>query len=159
MRPKGILEMPRARRWLVASLATLLFSFGQGCSRDRSDRHVRARAKNYLMDLCKAICVLEGESGKRIAPDAPSLIAAFEANGILEWLKIDRGAREIRDAWGSPIIILSAEGRIIALGSAGPDGSWERGGRDDILVLMPDVRQSRPTSTSSRGANAPAPAE
>lgn len=48
--------------------------------------------------------------------------------------RIDAAGESIVDEWGSEVVVLAKEGRLWALGSAGPNGRWENGGGDDILV-------------------------
>jgi hypothetical protein len=42
--------------------------------------------------------------------------------------------RNRRDRWGNDILYFEEDGRIVRIGSPGPDGSWDGGTGDDILI-------------------------
>ena len=40
----------------------------------------------------------------------------------------------ILDHLGNPVVLISRAGRLVALGSSGPDGKWEGGKGDDVIA-------------------------
>ena len=53
---------------------------------------------------------------------------------------MDETAGVLFDRWGEEISPVVEDGRLIGLGSAGPDRIWRDGRGDDIIVVLDDVR-------------------
>ena len=52
-------------------------------------------------------------------------------NDIYEYIDVER--RTILDNWGEPIILIVEDGKLVALGSKGPDRKWQGGSNDDVV--------------------------
>jgi hypothetical protein len=42
------------------------------------------------------------------------------------------------DPWNRPVVIIAREGTVSGLGSAGPNGVWEEGKNDDVVLMFQD---------------------
>lgn len=46
----------------------------------------------------------------------------------------------ITDAWATPFVIISCDGKFSALGSCGPNQIWEYGSNDDVIYVIEGPR-------------------
>ena len=139
----------RIYMWLVFVL--IICGITLGCRQPDSGGHTRARSKIIMYNIHTAILIAEREMNEAIP---------ITLHGLVDWLfkdippsvdtSVECEIRAMKDAWGNPLIVLSDEsGKFIGLGSAGPDGFWQNGQGDDIIVTLDEVRIRRGWVTSS----------
>ncbi len=61
----------------------------------------------------------------------------LESHGI-----VDEEGR-VRDGWGRPVVIETRDDGAIVIGSSGPNGIWEHGGGDDIVIILASDTEER----------------
>ena len=140
-------------RWILLVLtgSALIWS---GCRRlGRAERESMTMAKGDLQALAVAIAVTQREY-----QDMP----AVSMEGLVDWLHekwgkhlhdVDYDRKVIRDWWDSPIVLVVEEGKLKSLGSRGPNGQWEDGSGDDIVVTIKWLEQSAPAHSATTRAN------
>jgi hypothetical protein len=106
-----------------------------------SSGYDRATTRNHLASICRLIPLFE-ETSKQPAPvTMPEFVDWLGA--CTKQLDVDYEGRTIRDYWGRPAVLIVRDGKLDALGSAGPNGRWEEGKGDDILARVEDVNKKR----------------
>lgn len=60
---------------------------------------------------------------------------AIESRGICSLL--DDSSGTLTDLWGRPLQLIVVDGRLAEVGSKGPNGEWEEGKGDDIVMPIP----------------------
>ena len=115
-------------------LATPLAS---GCARgEKPQGHWRADTMNVLRQLAREVEALEPSR-----EPAPTTMPDF-----VQWLSKTYGGRELHyrrdaagalvDAWGEPVVLVSVDDRLIAVGSKGQDRTWQGGLGDDMVAFI-----------------------
>ena len=130
----------------VPFFIVLLFA---GCSPSDNPDHGRAtRTRQRLHYICKMIPLAEAEAAEAKLEDASKTTPPITLKELVQWLEqntllwradrriIDIKKKTIRDAWGREIILIAYDGKLAALGSKGPDGKWDAGKKDDIVVYL-----------------------
>ena len=58
-----------------------------------------------------------------------------------EWgtIPFDPEKKMFLDAWRRPVVLVTESGSLTGLGSSGPNGQWQNGEGDDILVVLKDL--------------------
>ncbi len=100
--------------------------------------HVYSRSKATRMEL--QIAIIEAASNSKTRYDWPT-IEAFTAalHGCGNSGRSASPDGPLLDTWGHRVVFMTQNGKGVALGSAGPDGVWEGGAGDDIVVFFRDV--------------------
>ena len=124
----------------VRAIAWLLCVAMVGCAHPDTGGHARARSRNILVSVCKIIWVAETETNSPPPTGLQELVQWLEQHSYKDEPYVDYAGRTIRDTWGNPIVLLSQDGKLAAVGSAGPNRVWEGGKGDDILVKLEEVR-------------------
>lgn len=111
-------------------------------------------AEGQLADITAAINnahEFAGEPGyEQIDAPAPAENRRLAAWLATNDLTIDPNtARDgvLVDPWGRPLELITRDGRLIQLGSRGPDGQWAVGAGDD--VLGPEIQPFAPAATTT----------
>ena len=120
------------------------------------DRDARLHAEGYMWSktagrmslICKLIILAEDDMDEPIPVTMSELIDWLAKSGYADTeydsADIDFQQKMIQDAWGNPLKVLSDEsGRFIGFGSAGPNGLWQNGQGDDIIVTVDEVKNKR----------------
>jgi len=89
--------------------------------------------------VCKHICLAEHNTEEPPPLKLPELVD-WLAKHAAEGPYIDYKRKTIRDVWGNPVVVVSESGKLTGLGSAGPDGNWQNGAGDDIVVTLEEVK-------------------
>jgi hypothetical protein len=93
------------------------------------------------MDVCKAIVLAEEDSGEKAPCAFPELVRWLDEKKVLgPHEHIDRKAGVIRDIWGAPLVLLTRNAQLAGVASKGPDGQWESGHGDDLLLWLDRFR-------------------
>ena len=108
-----------------------------GCKRPDTAGHARARTKTTLFSVCKTIWVVESFTEEPPPVKLPELIDWMEKHANFD----DYQPKTIKDVWGNQIVVVSRAGKFVGVGSSGPDGIWQDGTGDDILVTLEDVKR------------------
>ena len=111
-----------------------------GCAQLDISGHARARSKTILVSICKLIWMAETETNSPPPTGLQELVQWLEPHSYKNEPYIDYAGRNIRDTWHNPIVLISQDGKLVAVGSAGPNRAWEGGKGDDILVKLEEVR-------------------
>lgn len=123
-----------------ATAVSLVVAFLCGCRRDRTETRRIVDAKNLLLAVAKLIMVAESLSEKGPPQSLPELVEWIASNASGEESYIDYHNKSIRDPWDSEIVLVSQDETLVAIGSPGPNGRWQNGESDDIVLKLEDVR-------------------
>jgi hypothetical protein len=104
--------------------------------------HEIESAHHQLTETCEDIRSLESDYGEPAPSDPAKLV---------QWMKMHMGGEPLYtkngillDPWDHPVVVLTSDGKVTGLGSAGPDGVWQGGTGDDIVVKLGPPIGSRP---------------
>lgn len=90
---------------------------------------------NRLTGLCKLIAIATTDGGD--PPTAmPDLVTWLEAHASRDEKLINYSGKMAVDAWGNPVVLLTLEGALYAIGSCGPNARWDGGSGDDIVAKV-----------------------
>jgi len=131
-----------------------------GCPRDSRDVYREVETHSRIWDCIVAIRILRDARDDKVLPLPTSnaeLVRWLSRHqpAVLKSLQegnaVDSVSGGIVDAWGNPLIVLKTEdGKLRGIGSAGQNGTWEVGGNDDIVIMLPPRgSESRPTSSGA----------
>ncbi len=113
---------------LIITLLLIVFvleSYSVRLSHRRHSNIREVRTKNILYDLCQGVFLVMAET-ETMPPDSPEaptklsdLFVWFSDGGLLPSEGyIDIKNKSIHDDWGNPIVLITKEGKLSALGSA-----------------------------------------
>jgi hypothetical protein len=123
----------------VAALVSLALVVG--CRQPDPEGHMRAESRTTLFSVCKLVYLAESETEEPPPVKLGPLVTWLAKNASAEESYIDYKQGTIKDAWGRPITVIAEDGRFVGVGSSGPDGHWQSGEGDDIVVTLQDVRR------------------
>jgi len=121
--------------------ALVVLALVVGCRQPDPEGHIRTESRITLFSVCKDVYVVESNTEEPPPVKLGPLVAWLAKNGLAEASYIDYKQGTIKDAWGRPITVIAEEGRFVGVGSSGPDGHWQSGDGDDIVVTLEDVRR------------------
>ncbi len=126
-------------RCLRLTAVLLLAGSFYGCQSGKAvQRDVDAR--NMLETMCKLVCIGEAVYDEPPPTSLPRLVDWIATNVSNDLDYIDYDNKTIRDPWNNEVVLVAENETLIGIGSAGPNGRWENGQGDDILVKLQDVR-------------------
>ena len=128
----------------ILVFASVLCGCRSGRDEARGRRIVATMVR--LRSVGGLILIYEAQPDPPPPPPTSSVAERVEWLRPLEWLEvpeIDYDNKTIKDAWGSEIVLMSTEGVLVALGSPGPDLTWQRGEGDDIVQRLDDLKNER----------------
>ena len=129
---------------VVASvaLAVLICAATPGCRRDGPETHNHVESRTILRDVCIYVRLAESTTQEQPPTKVPELIGWLEAAGHVskDEAYINYHEKTITDAWGNKVVVVSQAGKFVGVGSPGPDGIWQEGTGDDILVTLESVK-------------------
>ena len=138
------------RKVALVAMVTLGCVTVSGCrGRDTAD-YARAHLGSQSWEILYSVCVRvqTAESFKEEHEEPPPV----KLPELVEWLVkhyafddhairyIDYQQKTIKDAWGNQIVVVSRADKFVGVGSPGPDGNWQDGAGDDIIVTLEDVK-------------------
>ena len=112
-----------------------------GCRQARLQAHMQGKSQTTLYNVCTLVDLVESESKEPAPVELPELVDWLSKHGGGEESYIDYRQGTIRDAWGHSLVVIAESGKFVGLGSPGPDGRWENGKGDDIIVTLEEVKQ------------------
>ena len=111
-----------------------------GCEKDEGERKRIVYAANILRNMAKMVVLAEDSSGGHAPTSLPELVDWMALHVSKEVAYIDYARKSVKDPWGNEVILVSRDGKLLAIGSAGPDRKWESGKGDDILVKIEEFK-------------------
>ena len=128
----------KRRRTALAMLVWLGCAGLSGYRQPAPSAHLTAQSMNTLIYTCKLVN-LGGFETKEPAPILlPELVDWLKRHASADEPYIDYRQKTIEDAWGNQVVIVSTDGRFVGIGSPGPDGIWQGGSGDDMIVKVGD---------------------
>ena len=129
------------------AIGALLLAAVVGCRKEPRiegpNGHMIARASFALKLWAGSIRSAERYTRRAAPLSHPELLSWLSEDYFIKFCTdeppfwyVDAKAKKILDAWNRPIILIAYDGRLAALGSRGPNGKWEGGHNDDIVVPL-----------------------
>lgn len=130
----------RMQRLVLLTLVTSGMVVAVGCGNSYSSAHERVRAKAMLYSACSLVYLWQSETDEPPPVRLPELVEWLETHASAEESYIDYEAGTIEDIWGNEVVVISEGDEFLGLGSSGPNGNWEGGDGDDIVVMLEEVK-------------------
>lgn len=133
----------RRLKWICICTLILIWVFLFVCRRKPGQGPVGVKTIQILWSACINILIMEQETDQKPPVILSELVSWLIENGVDPEYDdyINAEERTILDSWGRSIVLISDDSRLTALGSKGPDGKWEGGKGDDIVVRLEEVRK------------------
>jgi hypothetical protein len=109
-----------------------------GCTKEEHTKEITSQ--HILNDLYVATLAAAVRTGRQPPTDPVSFFGWVRqfAPEATDWQRFrgSGGAGIPNDAWGNPIRLIVYGGKLVGLGSCGPNGVWEGGKGDDIVLIF-----------------------
>jgi len=131
--------------------ATVLLACLSGCGGDEARTKQIVETKITLRTVCLLVWLAEEESSQEPPTTLSKLVIWIQENAANNEDRIDYDRQTIEDSWGRAIVLITDNGRLTSLGSAGPNGLWEGGGGDDVVLGLAEVRRQSSAASGPAG--------
>jgi len=135
--------MKRGILFVFAGVCMAVLALSPGCGRGpRGDGGV-TETGNTLRETALLILWAQIRSSEDPPLAAAELIPWLREHKVIRpdepFMRIDNGL--VVDAWGSPIVLIAEDRVLTALGSRGPNGTWDGGRVDDLVQKLEPLRR------------------
>lgn len=130
----------KTKLWALVVFLSLAMIVTSGCEENSAERQ-KEQARCILGNTVRLINLVKAETKQAPPTKLSKMVDWFVENEYCESF-VDERNRTVRDPWGSAIIIIAPRGKVKSLASKGPNGRWEHGKGDDIIVSVREVRFS-----------------